>query len=38
MLPSRVRITVTVAGPKDSEYKLVTEARIMLQEALNFTQ
>lgn len=38
MLPSRVRITVTVAGPKDSEYKLVTEARILLQEALNFTQ
>lgn len=38
MLPSRVRITVIVKGPKDSDYKLVSEARILLQEPLNFVQ
>jgi len=38
MLPSRVRITVTVRDPADKEYKVVTEARIVLQEPLNFVQ
>jgi prepilin-type N-terminal cleavage/methylation domain-containing protein len=38
MLPSRVRITVTVKDPGDHDYKLVTEARILLQEPLNFVQ
>jgi general secretion pathway protein J len=36
-LPSRVRITVTIKGFDDKDYKLVTEARILMQEALNFT-
>jgi len=36
-LPSRVRITITTKGPDDKEYKLMTEARIWMQEALNFT-
>jgi len=37
-LPSRVRITVTVKDPGDHDYKLVTEARISMQEPLNFVQ
>ncbi|MBL9014677.1 MAG: prepilin-type N-terminal cleavage/methylation domain-containing protein [Myxococcales bacterium] len=37
-LPSRVRITVTVKDPGDHDMKLVTQARIMLQEPLNFVQ
>jgi prepilin-type N-terminal cleavage/methylation domain-containing protein len=36
-LPSRVRITVTVKGPDDKEVKLTTQARIWMQEVLNFT-
>jgi general secretion pathway protein J len=36
-LPSRVRITITVKGPDDKDYKLMTEARIWMQETLNFT-
>jgi general secretion pathway protein J len=36
-LPSRVRITITTKGPDDKDYKLMTEARIWMQEALNFT-
>lgn len=36
-LPSRVRITITTKGPTDAEYKLVTEARLWMQEVLNFT-
>jgi type II secretion system protein J len=36
-LPSRVRITVTTKGPDDKEYKVMTEARIWMQETLNFT-
>ena len=36
-LPSRVRITITTKGFDDKDYKLVTEARILMQEALNFT-
>lgn len=36
-LPSRVRITVTIKGPADKEQKLMTEARIWMQETLNFT-
>jgi type II secretory pathway component PulJ len=38
MLPTRVRITVTVKDPGDHDYKLVTEARILMQEPLNFVQ
>jgi type II secretory pathway component PulJ len=37
-LPSRVRITVVVKSPGGEDYKLVTEARILMQEPLNFTQ
>jgi general secretion pathway protein J len=36
-LPSRVRITVTVKGPDDKEVKLSSQARIWMQEVLNFT-
>jgi prepilin-type N-terminal cleavage/methylation domain-containing protein len=36
-LPSRVRITLTTKGPDDKEYKIMTEARIWMQEYLNFT-
>lgn len=38
MLPTRVRITITVKDPGDHDYKLVTEARISMQEPLNFVQ
>ncbi len=38
MLPSRVRITVTIKDPADKDYKVVTEARIVMQEPLNFVQ
>lgn len=37
-LPSRVRITVTVKDPGGKDYKLTTQARILLQEPLNFVQ
>jgi type II secretory pathway component PulJ len=37
-LPSRVRITLTVKNPDGKETKIMTEARIWMQEALNFTQ
>ena len=36
MLPSRVRITLTLKDEKDNEYKLTTQARIVMQEPLNF--
>jgi prepilin-type N-terminal cleavage/methylation domain-containing protein len=36
-LPSRVRITITIKGPDDRDTKLMTEARIWMQETLNFT-
>ena len=36
-LPSRVRITIVTKGPDDKDYKVVTEARIWMQEVLNFT-
>jgi type II secretion system protein J len=36
-LPSRVRITITIKGPGDTDTKLMTEARIWMQETLNFT-
>jgi len=36
-LPSRVRITVTTKGPDGKDYKVMTEARIWMQETLNFT-
>jgi len=35
-LPSRVRITVTFKNPRGEEVKLTTEARILMQEPLNF--
>jgi type II secretory pathway component PulJ len=37
-LPSRVKITVTTKDAQDKDYKLTTQARILLQEPLNFTQ
>lgn len=36
-LPSRVRITLTVKGPDDKDVKLTTQARVWMQETLNFT-
>jgi hypothetical protein len=36
-LPSRVRITITVKGPDDKDVKLSTQARLWMQEVLNFT-
>jgi prepilin-type N-terminal cleavage/methylation domain-containing protein len=33
-LPTRVRITVSVVGPNDKQEKLMTEARILMQEPL----
>jgi prepilin-type N-terminal cleavage/methylation domain-containing protein len=37
MLPSRVRITVTLKSPEGNDIKLSTEARIMMQEPLVFS-
>lgn len=37
-LPTRVRITVTAKDPAGKDYKLVTQARILMQEPLNFVQ
>lgn len=37
-LPSRVRITLVTKDASKTDYKLVTEARILLQEPLNFVQ
>lgn len=37
MLPSRVRITVTVKAPDGHDLKLTTQARILMQEPLNFS-
>ena len=36
-LPSRVRITVTTKGTDDKEVKTTTQARLWMQEVLNFT-
>ena len=36
-LPSRVRITLTIKGPDDKDIKLSTQARVWMQESLNFT-
>ena len=36
MLPSRVRITVTTKDPSGNDYKLSTQARIVMQEPLQF--
>jgi type II secretory pathway component PulJ len=38
ILPYRVRITITTKDPQGAEYKLVSEARILMQEPLNFVQ
>jgi type II secretory pathway component PulJ len=37
-LPSRVKITIVVKGPNGDDVKLSTEARILMQEPLNFVQ
>lgn len=37
-LPGRVRITVTLKDPGGNDFKLVTQARILMQEPLNFVQ
>jgi hypothetical protein len=37
MLPSRVKITLTVKGTGDQDIKLSTQARIMMQEPLNYS-
>lgn len=37
-LPSRVRITLTVKSPAGDDYTLTTQARILMQESLNFVQ
>ncbi len=37
-LPSRVRITLTVKDPNGHDFKISTQARILMQEPLNFTQ
>jgi len=37
-LPSRVRITLTTKAPDGKDYKIMTEAKIWMQETLNFTQ
>ncbi len=36
-LPTRVRITVEVKSPRGDDVKLTTQARILMQEALNFS-
>jgi len=36
-LPSRVRITITTKGPDGKDMKLTSQARIWMQEVLNFT-
>jgi type II secretory pathway component PulJ len=38
MVPSRVRITLTVKGPDDKDVKLTSQARVWMQETLNFSQ
>ena len=38
MLPSRVRITVTIKDAGGKDYKVVSQARIRMQEPLNFVQ
>lgn len=37
-LPSRVKITVTIRGPRGKDYTLTSQARILMQEPLNFVQ
>lgn len=37
MLPSRVRITITIKGPEDRDVKLSSQARILMQEPLNYS-
>jgi type II secretory pathway component PulJ len=37
-LPSRVRITVTIKDSTGKDFKQTTQARILMSEALNFTQ
>ena len=38
MLPSRVRITIVTKDANDNEYKVTSQARIVMQEPLNFVQ
>jgi type II secretory pathway pseudopilin PulG len=37
-LPSRVRITIVVKDPSGKDMKLTTQARVLMQEPLNFLQ
>jgi type II secretory pathway component PulJ len=37
-LPSRVKITVVIKDPAGKDYKLTSQARIVMQEPLNFVQ
>jgi hypothetical protein len=37
MLPSRVRITITTKGTDDRDVKLTSQARILMQEPLNYS-
>jgi type II secretory pathway component PulJ len=37
MLPSRVRITITLKTPDGNDLKLTSQARILMQEPLNFS-
>lgn len=38
MLPSRVRITIVTKNEKGEDYKVTSQARILMQEPLNFVQ
>ncbi len=38
ILPSRVRITIVTKDAADNEYKITSQARIVMQEPLNFVQ
>ena len=38
MLPSRVKITIVTKDAKGNEYKVTSQARILMQEPLNFVQ
>ncbi len=37
-LPSRIRIAVTIKDPRGKDYTVTTQARVLMQEPLNFVQ
>jgi prepilin-type N-terminal cleavage/methylation domain-containing protein len=37
-LPTRIRVTIVVKDPAGKDYKLSTQARVLMQEPLNFLQ